>query len=179
MSEGTGGFLHPEQIIEQLDIQSGAKVADFGCGRGYFAIPMAKKVGEDGIVYGLDVLPSALEALQSQAEIDELSNVRGVHCNLETPNGAKLDDESLDLVLLANILFQSQKKIEIIKESKRALKSTGQLVIVDWIKGGDLTPKEGWFLSKEEAQSLSEAEGFIFDRELIMDSQHYGLVFKK
>jgi len=80
---------------------------------------------------------------------------------------------------LANILFQSQKKEEILKEAKRVLKENGQLVIIDWLAGSSLAPKEGWFISKDEARQLVEGQGLTLVKELTMDGQHYGLVFKK
>jgi len=178
MVEGTGGFLEPQTILKQLDIRDNMIVADFGCGHGYFSIPLAKAIPQ-GIVYALDVVEEALEAVQSQAKLEVISNIEIVHCNLEMRGDSKLNDQSIDLALLANILFQSQKKPEILKEAKRVLKKDGQLVLIDWLVGSPLTPKQGWFVSKDEAKQITETEGFRFVKELEMDKQHYGLVFKK
>lgn len=177
MQNNAGGFLNPETILEQIDIRGNMKVADFGCGHGYFSIPLAKVVGQ-GRVYALDVMDKALESVTSKAKLEDVSNIETIRCNLEIPDGSKLKESSMDLIFLVNILFQSQKKPEILKEAKRVLKPSGQLVIIDWIVGSSLAPKEGWLISKEQAQSLAEAEGFGFDRELEMDHQHYGLMFK-
>ncbi len=154
------------------------EVADFGCGRGYFAIPLAKIVNQ-GIVYAFDVLGEALEAVRSQAKLEKVSNIKTIRCNLEILESSKLGDDSMDLVILANILFQSQKKPEILKEAKRVLKEEGELILIDWIAGTTLAPKDGWLISKKEAQQLVEAEGLALDRELAVDNQHYGLVFRK
>jgi ubiquinone/menaquinone biosynthesis C-methylase UbiE len=178
MQKGTGGFLDPETILKQLDIRNNIQVADFGCGHGYFSIPLAKIVNQ-GKVYALDVIEEALQAVQSQAQLEGISNIETIRCNLEILGSSKLADESIDLVLLANILFQSQKKSAILKEAKRVLKKGGELVLIEWIAGASLAPKEGWLITKEEAQRLVEAEGMTLDRELEMDNQHYGLVFRK
>ena len=178
MTEGTGGFLNPEKILEQLSLRDNITVADFGCGHGYFSIPLAK-IFDQGTIYALDVVEEALQAVESRAGLEKVDNIKIIHCNLEVSESSGLADNSVDLVVLANILFQSQKKSAILKEAKRVLKQGGQLVLIEWIDGSSLAPKQGWLISKEEAQQIVEGKGMILDRELEMDSQHYGLVFKK
>ena len=178
MPEGTGGFLQPEKILEQLDVGDNIEAADLGCGHGYFSIPLAKIIPQ-GKVYALDVVKEALEAVKGKAEIEKIDNIKTIHCNLEDLEGSKLADQSVDLVLLANILFQSQKKLAILKEAKRILKKDGQLVLIEWIKGTSLAPKEGWLISKEEIRQLVETGGLTLDKELDIDSQHYGMIFRK
>lgn len=172
------GLAGPEKILEQLTISDNAQVADFGCGNGYFSIPLAK-IAKQGKVYATDVVKETLEAVKSKAILEGISNIETVHCNLEVLGGSKLADESIDFVLTRNILFQSQKKAEIIREAKRVLKNRGQLVLIEWINNSSLAPKEGWFISKDEAKQLTIGEGFIFEKEVEIDSQHYGLVFIK
>jgi len=178
MLQHTGGFLHPEQILQQLHLRPNMNAADFGCGHGYFSLPLAKMLSE-GRVYSLDVMKEALQAVKSQAEIEGISNIETIRCNLEEPGGSQLPDESMDVVILANILFQSNKKPAIIKEAARVLRKEGQCVLIDWLKEASLSPQGGWLISKKEAQELAEAEGLTFERDLQMDNQHYGMVFRK
>lgn len=172
------GLLGPKAILEQLDLRDNMQIADFGCGNGYFSIPMAKIIPQ-GKVYALDVVEETLEAVNSQAKLEKITNIVTARCNLEILGSSKLKDESIDFVLMRNILFQSKKKSEIIKEAERVLKKEGQLVLIEWIPGSSLAPNHGWFISKEEIQKLIEIEGLSLDRELELDHQHYGLVFKK
>ena len=118
MVEEATRLSRPEAILEKLNIRDNAQAADFGCGNGYFSIPLAKIVNQ-GKVYAIDVIKETLEAVKSKAELEGISNIETIHCNLEVLNGLKLEDNSVDFVLMRNILFQSQKKAEVIREAKR------------------------------------------------------------
>lgn len=172
------GLFSPEKILEQIEIQDQMEVADFGCGHGFFSIPLAKRTPK-GKVYAIDVVKEALEAVESRAELEKIDNIKTIQANLENFGGSKLEDSSIDIVLLRNILFQSQKKEEIVREAKRVLKPGGEMVIAEWKADSTMAPKEGWLIEKEEVKKLTEDEGLVFKKEMIMDSHHYGLVFNK
>ncbi|MEK7160782.1 MAG: class I SAM-dependent methyltransferase [Patescibacteria group bacterium] len=186
MANGTGGFVSPDKILAQLPLQEGASVADLGCGHGYFTIPVAKLVGKDGVVKGVDVLNESLEAVRSQVQINGLLNIETLRGNLEILGGSKIADSSMDLALLHNVLFQSQKKNEILREAKRILKSGGTLTVIDWLAPqtktpglANLGPQEGWFISAGDMKKLAESEDFIFQKDLDAGEYHFGLLFAK
>ena len=129
-----GGFLKPEEILDNLDIREGMKIADFGCGSGYFTILMAKRVGKGGVVYAVDVQGAALESVRGRARLFSILNIETIRANLEKEKGSTLKDRSLAMVLLANILFQSSAKDAIIKEAKRVVSKDGKIVIIEWNK---------------------------------------------
>lgn len=178
ITEENTRLSRPEDILEQLNIHDSEKVADFGCGGGYFSIALAKIVSQ-GKVYAIDVIKEALEVVESKAVFEKISNIETIRCDLEVLGSSKLEDDSIDLVLARNILFQSEKKAKIIREARRVMKDGGQLVLIEWIADSVLSPKEGWLISKEEARRLVEGEGLVFERKILIDNQHYGLVFKK
>ena len=173
-----GGLFSPEKILDQIEIREQMVAADFGCGHGFFSIPLAKRVPK-GKVYALDVVKEALEAVQSRAELEKIDNIEIIQVNLENSGGSKLKDDSIDIVLLRNILFQSQKKEAIIGEAKRVLKKNGRMAIIEWKTDSVMAPKEGWLIEKEMVKKLSESGGLGFEKELILDSHHYGLIFIK
>lgn len=178
MMKGTGGFLQPEEIIKQLNIKNGMQVADFGCGAGYFAIPLAKIVKE-GLVYAFDVLETALESVRSRAKLQGLFNIETRRCNLEIVGSSGLVDNSVDMVLLVNILFQSDKKLDIIKEAKRVLKKGAEIVIIDWQANQPMGPPKNLIVSLDLVKKMAQDEKLIFKKEFLVDKYHWGMIFTK
>lgn len=177
---GGSGFIDPEAIVGGLALSEGMKVADFGAGAGYFTIAIAKRVGKSGTVTAIDVLNSALDTIRNKAKAQGLENVEIVRSNLEVLGSGGLEASSLDMVLMANILFQSDKKEEIMAEAVRVLKSGGELVIIDWQKGKvGFGPNEHSRIDKDEIQSIATTKGFIQERTLDAGDFHFGIVFKK
>src|SRR3989344_2270648 len=177
---GTGGFLDPLSIVEQFGIMDGMKVADLGSGGGYFTIYMAEKVGSAGKVYALDILEEKLDNLRSKARSQGLENIETIRTNLEIIGGSSLLDNSQDLVLLANVLFQSRRQEDIIKEGTRVLKTKGEFIVIDWNKGtGGFGPPDDLRPSPESIKATVEKQGLSFVRALDAGQFHFGLIFSK
>ncbi len=177
---GTGGFLDPESIVERFGIEEGMKIADFGCGAGYFTISLAEKTGPSGKVYALDILENALDSVRAKARVSGLENIETIRTNLEIVGSSSLPDASQDIVLLANILFQSVKREDIFKEARRVLKKEGRLILIDWKKGtGGFGPPDNLRLDPAETQKTVPKQGFEFEGQLEAGTFHFGLVFKK
>src|SRR3989338_3776826 len=184
---GTGGFLNPELIINEFGIMPGMSIADFGSGAGYFTILMAERVGKEGRVYALDIMESALESVREKTRAVGLENVEAIRTNLEVLGSSGLADQSQDIVLLANILFQTEKKVEIMREAKRALKEDSSLIVIDWKKGAGAMPNgsQGFGppddLRTDEVamRSLAIGEGFVFERNFNAGQFHFGMAFRK
>ena len=175
-----GGFMNPDIIVESFGLQPGMKVADFGSGSGYFTILIAKKVGENGVVTAVDIMENALETVRARASAGGLNNLQTIRADLEVLGGSGLMDNSQDVVLLANILFQSNKRPEIAREAKRVLASGGFLIFIDWKKGGGgLGPPEANRVDAQEIKSIFENEGLSFVREINTGAFHYGMIYKK
>jgi len=158
-------------------------VADFGCGTGYYSIASAKIVGKNGKVYAIDVQKDLLQAVKSSALISDLKNIEIVWADLELLNGSRLANESVDLIIISNILFQSENHSAISKEALRILKKGGRVAVVEWIKSpdanGKIGPSEEKRLSKEETQKIFFEEGFKLEKDFEAGDNHYGLLFTR
>jgi ubiquinone/menaquinone biosynthesis C-methylase UbiE len=175
-----GGFLNPDKIVFEFNIRQGMSVADFGCGSGYFTILAAQKVGSDGKVYALDVQESSLDSVRTKAKAAGVSNIETIRANLEVLGSSGLGDESQDMVLIANVLFQSPKKENIFQEAHRVLKKDAQLVVVDWVKGsGGFGPPDNLRTDDIAMEALVASAGFTFIKKIDAGKFHYGLIFKK
>jgi ubiquinone/menaquinone biosynthesis C-methylase UbiE len=173
-------FVDPAAVVAQLPLEEGSKVADFGCGSGYFSFEFAKCVGSDGMVYSLDVLPSALEAVASRAKTLGLSNIMTKRVNLEKENGSGLSAESIDWVIIKDMLFQNQHKDVILKEAARVLRSGGHAFIMEWHPSQSLVgPDKDLRVSPDDLQKLIDAAGLALEKEVSTGGFHYALLAKK
>jgi len=108
---------------------TGAKKGDiilyYGCGIGFNTIPAAEIVGEEGTVYALDIHPLAIKSVEKQIRKKGLKNVKTILSDLNTG----LPDESVDIVLLYNVLPMVKNRPALIKELYRVLKAGGALSV--------------------------------------------------
>lgn len=173
-------FADPSAIVSQLQVELGSKVADFGCGAGFFSFEFAKRVGPEGSVYALDVLPSALESVASRAKILNLVNVTPKRVNLEKEQGSGLAPQSIDWVMIKDILFQNKDKAVILGEVARVLKPGGHAVIMEWDPSEVLVgPEEGLRISPDQLRSLVEAAHLVVEQDLNVGGFHYAFLVRK
>jgi len=173
-------FLNPEQIIAQLDVKQGDKAVDFGCASGYFSLPFAKAIGDDGELIALDILPHALATVESRAKESGFSNVKTKRANLEKENGSELESGLLDWVIMKGVLFQNKDKEAILKEAYRVLKPGGKAIIVEW---GDaelyIGPDKGLRIAKKDLMEMAKKQGFSVEKEVSAGKCHYAFVAVK
>ena len=173
-------FSDPVQNIEQCGIQVGQDIADFGSGSGHYSMAAARALLSTGRVYAIDAQKDLLTKLKNTATREGLYNIEVVWGDIEKPNGAKLRDASVDLVLICNLLFQLEDKAATIQEAKRILKPGGRILIVDWSSSfGGIGPKPEDVIKKDKVATMLEKNGFSLDKEISAGAHHYGLIYKK
>lgn len=173
-------FINPEAVIEKIELPSGSVVADFGCGSGYFSMPIAKKIGEQGVVYSLDILPQSLETVASQAKSVGLTNIVTKRVNLEKLGGSCLPDNSCDWVIMKDMLFQNKNKLVILAEGKRVLKDGGKILLIEWnLEDASIGPDRSLRISKEALTELIQQSELSVLQEIPVSNFHYGLILVK
>jgi len=153
-------WLPPAEVLAQLRIAAGMKVADIGAGTGYFAIPMARAVGASGQVLAIDLQPEMLDLLREKLNGPETPR------NIALRQGAAaqipLPDASVDVAFYANIWHELDDHGAVLREAWRILAPTGRIAILDWRK--DMTPPPGppqeHRLSAESVVSFLQCNGW-------------------
>lgn len=175
-----GAFLDTQRIVSSIGVAPGQQVADLGCGSGFFTISLAQAVGEDGVVIAVDIMPEPLESVQTRAEGMGLKNVRAIRADLEVLGGTKIPDNSQDLSLLANTMFQSPKKEAMLAEAVRMLKPGGRLVIIEWKKGAKgFGPPDALRTDEDAMRALVTSAGVRFERAIETGTFTYGQAYLK
>ena len=113
----------PEKTLRRMKIAKGQTVLDYGCGIGSFSILLAKMVGDAGIVYAQDIHPMAVSAVEKQIRKKGISNIKTILSGRETG----LSGESVDVVLLHDVVHMITDKESLLWELRRVLKSDGVL----------------------------------------------------
>ncbi|MEM1154665.1 MAG: methyltransferase domain-containing protein, partial [Pseudomonadota bacterium] len=86
-------------LLEMLDLKPGDIVADIGAGTGYFSLPMADMVGENGRILAVDIEPLMLAIIEERMIEENVSNIELV---LATEKNPSLPDSKLDAVLMVD-----------------------------------------------------------------------------
>lgn len=167
-------FLNPSKVLDTLDLKENFIVADFGSGSGGWVIPLAKKL-EEGKVYAIDILEEPLSALRAKIKLEKILNVEPIRADVEKTS--KLFDNSCDLVLMTNLLFEVEDKKKVMEEGKRVLKKGGKILVVDWKKDAPFGPKEK--VLPEEVKKIAKELGLRLEKEFETGIYHWGLMFEK
>lgn len=173
-------FMNPAQILAACNLQTTDSVADFGAGSGFLSREAAKFVPK-GNVFAIEIHREIVTRLARDAQDANLTNIHPLWGDIELPGGTRLDDASVNFVIISNVLFHLDDKIACIKEAKRVLKPDGRLLIVDWTESfGGIGPAPSAVVTKQMAEELCARAGFTkISDTLPAGEHHYAILFKK
>ncbi|MFA6994820.1 MAG: methyltransferase domain-containing protein [Patescibacteria group bacterium] len=168
-------------ILSKMNISAKQSLAELGCGNfGFFVFPLARLVGRQGQVYAVDILKPTLDEITKKAKLENFPQIHPIWSNLEIFKATNIETSSLDGALLVNVLHQSEKKIEILRESIRLLKRGGQLLIIEW-KNIDipLGPSPERRVNLNSLKIALPKIGLNIKEEFEAGPYHYGLILTK
>jgi len=173
-------FSDPRKNIDQFGITEGSRVADLGCGAGFYSIAAAKKVGPDGKVYAVDIQQELLSRLATEAVAEEIENLEVVWGDIQKVGGTKIGDGIVDSVIISNVLFQLEDANGLFGEAYRILKPGGRVLVVEWQDSfGGLGPEQKSIVSEQTTNQFLQSAGFKIMNTIDAGDHHYGIVAKK
>jgi ubiquinone/menaquinone biosynthesis C-methylase UbiE len=111
-------------------VRPGDVVLDVGCGPGFFAVPLARMVGENGRVVAVDIHPGMLERTRRRAVRAGAGDRVRLHLASRTSLG--LDPgERADLALAFWMAHEVPDTVRLFAEIGAALKPEGRLLLVE------------------------------------------------
>lgn len=120
-------WQRPAEVMDALDVRAGHRVADIGCGFGYFTFRLAARVGPEGKVYAVDIDREAIAKVRERKQREKLEQVEPILGESADPG---LPDD-LDTVLIVDTYHEFREYDQMMQAVFRALKPGGRLAIID------------------------------------------------
>ena len=155
--------------IAVSDLHEGETVLDLGSGGGIDVLLSARRVGDTGLAYGLDMTDEMLELARSNATKAGATNVEFLKGEIEA---VPLPDESVDVVISNCVINLSTDKPAVLAEMHRVLRPGGRVgvsdvVAEDHLNADDRAERGSYVgciagaLSKQEYLDGLAAAGFV------------------
>jgi len=127
-SPGRDERLQVNRVMDILGVVPGKHVADIGAGSGWFTVRAARRVGDSGIVYAVDINPEAIHYITDRAQKENLHNVTTI---LSHSDDALLPPDSVDVVLLLKTYHEVAKPQALMRKLRVALRPGAKIGIID------------------------------------------------
>lgn len=170
-----------QKILDNLGIRNGDKVADIGCGSGFFTDKFSRMVGSEGKVYALELKDEHIATLQAyldQEHIHNVDTIKGREDIIELP-------EQVDKMFMCSLyhvmygVVADKDRDAYLKSLTKWLKPNGELIIVDNGPVDDNTlPYHGPYILRELIEYQLSFYGFKLTDYVQIIPQRYMLKFK-
>ncbi len=122
--------------ISIAELQPGEVVVDLGSGGGLDAFLAAKRVGDKGLVVGIDMTPQMIERATKSRDQQGINNV---NFKLGKIEDMPLPDNFADVMISNCVINLAPDKKAVFAEAYRVLKSGGRFAVADIVTKGEMS----------------------------------------
>lgn len=154
-------YVQRNAIAAEVGLKPGMEVADIGAGTGLFEPIFAAAVGEEGLVYAVDISPGMIEHLEARKKQEGWANVVPVLCS---DRDANLPARSVDRVFLCDTYHHFEYPRTTMASIRKAMREDAELIIVDFERIPGVTRE--WLMNHVRAgkqEVIAELESFGFE----------------
>lgn len=170
-SPGREQRLQVDRVMDILGIGPGKNVADIGAGSGWFTVRAARRVGEGGKVYAVDINPEAIRYIEDRAQKEQLRDIITILGREDDP---LLPADQVDAVLLLKTYHEVAKPVALLRNLRSALRPGAKVGIIDRKGNGENHGVQRSVVLKEAAEAGYELAATY---DFVRDDMDYFLVF--
>ena len=170
-SPGRDKRLQIDRVMDILNIQPGKNVADVGAGSGWFTVRAARRVGDSGRVFAVDINPEAVRHIEERAKNEGLHNVNTIEGREDDP---LLPTGQVDAVLLLKTYHEVAKPLALLRNLKASLRPGAKVGIIDRNGNGENHGVQRKVVIEEAAEAGYDLSGSY---DFVKDDMDYFLVF--
>jgi len=164
-------WQNPEAILFGIGLKPALTFIDVGCGGGFFTMPAARIMRNNGKVYGIDVNPDYVNELREIAVKEKLNNLE---LTVGKAEEVVVCEGCADIVFLGVVLHDFEDAAKVLRNANKMLKHNGRLFDLDWKKEQtDRGPSFQKRFSQSYAAELIKAAGFIIENIRSSGRYHY------
>ncbi|MCZ2148279.1 MAG: methyltransferase domain-containing protein [Bryobacterales bacterium] len=165
--------LKVDEVIAKLELKPGMIVADIGSGSGSFAIPMAKAIAPDGVLYAVDIDQAMLDHVAARAKEAGVTNIRAVLGEYDDP---KLPVKNVDVAFFHRVLHMIEHRQAYLNATARYLAPDGRVVVID--KNREDSPDWMW-LNQSDVDTWMAAIGFYPAQHFAVFDDRYFVTYQR
>jgi len=170
-SPGRDKRLQIERVMDLLGISPGKSVADIGAGSGWFTVRAAKRAGDSGNVYAVDINPEAVRYVEDRVKKEGLHNVKTILGHEDDP---LLPAGQVDAVLLLKTYHEVAKPVALLRNLRPALRPGAKVGVIDRNGNGENHGVQKNVVIEEAAEAGYVLSGSY---DFVKDDMDYFLVF--
>ncbi|MFA5902478.1 MAG: methyltransferase domain-containing protein [Desulfobacula sp.] len=173
-------LIRSNLLKTSLPIRPGSVVLDLACGKGAYSLFLSDIVGDQGLVYAVDLWKEGIISLEEQIENKNITNIMTLVA--DATRQIDIDDYSVDVCLMATVLHDFHEVLQsdaVLKKIKTLLKPNGCLAVIEFKKmEGPPGPPVKIRLSEEEVDGLVIKQGFKKWKSVDLGEYNYLVTFK-